>query len=225
MTVVAAVVALLVTRRVFASTGAGCDARQSIGARCPRRRRAPAALRAPRLLGNLGSYHRAIKTSNADAQKFFDEGLALLYGFNHEESFKSFELRPREGSRVADAALGHGAGARHQHQRRRAGGTIEAGLHAPGGSAAAQGRRQRSGAGSRRCAGEAIRRGSDRRSNGARAGVFGGDGRAVEEVSRRSRRRDALRREPDEPAAVAPLHEGRHAGARNRRRSSTRSKA
>jgi hypothetical protein len=54
---------------------------------------APAAA-APRtaLLGNLGSYHRAIKTSNADAQKFFDEGLTLLYGFNHEESFKSFEL-------------------------------------------------------------------------------------------------------------------------------------
>ena len=54
---------------------------------------APAA-KAPRttLLGNLGSYHRAIKTANADAQKFFDEGLTLLYGFNHEESFKSFEL-------------------------------------------------------------------------------------------------------------------------------------
>jgi hypothetical protein len=43
-------------------------------------------------LGNLGSYHRAIQTTNADAQKFFDEGLTLLYGFNHEESFKSFEL-------------------------------------------------------------------------------------------------------------------------------------
>jgi tetratricopeptide (TPR) repeat protein len=43
------------------------------------------------LLGNLGSYHRAITTSNDDAQKFFDEGLTLLYGFNHEESFRSFE--------------------------------------------------------------------------------------------------------------------------------------
>lgn len=54
---------------------------------------APAAA-APRtaLLGNLGSYHRAIKTTNPDAQKFFDEGLTLLYGFNHEESFRSFEL-------------------------------------------------------------------------------------------------------------------------------------
>ena len=53
---------------------------------------APAAAARTALLGNLGSYHRAIKTSNEDAQKFFDEGLALLYGFNHEESFKSFEL-------------------------------------------------------------------------------------------------------------------------------------
>jgi len=53
---------------------------------------APAAAARTGLLGNLGSYHRAIKTSNQDAQKFFDEGLALLYGFNHEESFKSFEL-------------------------------------------------------------------------------------------------------------------------------------
>ncbi|MEO8679281.1 MAG: hypothetical protein ABI665_09565 [Vicinamibacterales bacterium] len=43
------------------------------------------------LLGNLGNYHRPIKTTSAEAQQFFDEGLALLYGFNHEESFKSFE--------------------------------------------------------------------------------------------------------------------------------------
>lgn len=43
------------------------------------------------LLGNLGSYHRAITTSNEEAQKFFDEGLTLLYGFNHEEAFRSFE--------------------------------------------------------------------------------------------------------------------------------------
>lgn len=52
---------------------------------------APGASRTA-LLGNLGAYHRAIKTTNADAQKFFDEGLTLLYGFNHEESFKSFML-------------------------------------------------------------------------------------------------------------------------------------
>jgi tetratricopeptide (TPR) repeat protein len=54
---------------------------------------APAPASGPRttLLGNLGTYHRAIKTTSNEAQQFFDEGLALLYGFNHEESFKSFE--------------------------------------------------------------------------------------------------------------------------------------
>jgi tetratricopeptide (TPR) repeat protein len=42
------------------------------------------------LLGNLGSFHRAI-TASAEAQQFFDEGLTLLYGFNHEEAFRSFQ--------------------------------------------------------------------------------------------------------------------------------------
>jgi tetratricopeptide (TPR) repeat protein len=52
-----------------------------------------AAAAGPRktLLGNLGAYRRVIKTASPEAQQFFDEGLALLYGFNHEESFKSFE--------------------------------------------------------------------------------------------------------------------------------------
>lgn len=43
------------------------------------------------LLGNLGSYHRTITTASDDAQRFFDEGLTLLYGFNHEEAFRSFD--------------------------------------------------------------------------------------------------------------------------------------
>ena len=42
------------------------------------------------LLGNLGSFHRAV-TASAEAQRFFDEGLTLLYGFNHEEAFRSFQ--------------------------------------------------------------------------------------------------------------------------------------
>lgn len=43
------------------------------------------------LLGNLGQYSRTITTTVPDAQRFFDEGLTLLYGFNHEEAFRSFE--------------------------------------------------------------------------------------------------------------------------------------
>ena len=50
---------------------------------------APAPRSAP--FGNLGAYHRPIRTANAQAQAFFDEGLNLLYGFNHDESVRSFE--------------------------------------------------------------------------------------------------------------------------------------
>ncbi len=42
------------------------------------------------LLGGLGLYHREIQTTNPEAQRFFDEALNLLYGFNHEEAFTSF---------------------------------------------------------------------------------------------------------------------------------------
>lgn len=42
------------------------------------------------LLEKLAPYHRTIRTSSAQAQQFFDEGLTLLYGFNHEEAFASF---------------------------------------------------------------------------------------------------------------------------------------
>jgi tetratricopeptide (TPR) repeat protein len=43
-----------------------------------------------KLLGNLGKYTRTISTTNAEAQQFFNEGLTLLYGFNHDEAFRSF---------------------------------------------------------------------------------------------------------------------------------------
>jgi hypothetical protein len=42
------------------------------------------------LLEKFGSYHRVIRTGNAQCQQFFDEGLTLLYAFNHEEAFSSF---------------------------------------------------------------------------------------------------------------------------------------
>jgi hypothetical protein len=84
------VVGVVITLSVACSRPISTPANQSAHDAHP----APAPAASPRsaLLGNLGSYHREIKTSNADAQKFFDEGLTLLYGFNHEESFKSFEL-------------------------------------------------------------------------------------------------------------------------------------
>lgn len=38
----------------------------------------------------LGGLHHPVSTKNPQAQKYFDQGLALLYGFNHEEAAKAF---------------------------------------------------------------------------------------------------------------------------------------
>ncbi|HWP43108.1 MAG TPA: hypothetical protein VNO14_07740, partial [Blastocatellia bacterium] len=43
------------------------------------------------LIPGLGEVHHPVSTANAEAQRFFDQGLALVYGFNHEEAVRSFE--------------------------------------------------------------------------------------------------------------------------------------
>src|SRR5829696_1986465 len=43
------------------------------------------------LYDNLGSLHHAITTKSPEAQRYFDQGLRLTYGFNHEEAVRSFE--------------------------------------------------------------------------------------------------------------------------------------
>ena len=40
----------------------------------------------PPLWGGLGSVTYNITTGNAEAQKFFDQGLRLAYAFNHDEA-------------------------------------------------------------------------------------------------------------------------------------------
>jgi tetratricopeptide (TPR) repeat protein len=42
------------------------------------------------LYTNLGSYHRAVTTTNPDAQRYFDQGLRLVFGFNHAEAIRAF---------------------------------------------------------------------------------------------------------------------------------------
>lgn len=44
-----------------------------------------------KLYDNLGDLHRAVSTTNGEAQRFFDQGLRLTYAFNHEEAGRSFE--------------------------------------------------------------------------------------------------------------------------------------
>lgn len=60
---------------------------------------APPAETPVTLYPGLGTWRHPIATSNADAQRYFDQGLALLYGFNRYEALRSFrkasELDPR----------------------------------------------------------------------------------------------------------------------------------
>ena len=43
------------------------------------------------LYTNLGSHHKAISTRVADTQRYFDQGLRLVYGFNHAEAIRAFQ--------------------------------------------------------------------------------------------------------------------------------------
>ena len=38
------------------------------------------------LFAGLGTHRRAVETSSAEAQQYFDQGLAFLYAFNHDEA-------------------------------------------------------------------------------------------------------------------------------------------
>src|SRR5256886_10043155 len=50
-----------------------------------------AAQEAPMLERGVGNVHYAVSTKSANAQKFFDQGMAYLYGFNHEAAIRSFQ--------------------------------------------------------------------------------------------------------------------------------------
>jgi hypothetical protein len=51
------------------------------------------------LLTGMGNHHHRIATANAEAQQYFDQGINLVFGFNHEEAVRSFtraaELDPK----------------------------------------------------------------------------------------------------------------------------------
>jgi tetratricopeptide (TPR) repeat protein len=46
--------------------------------------------RGARLFAGLGNYHRPVSTKSVEAQRYFDQGMRLLWGFNHDESTRSF---------------------------------------------------------------------------------------------------------------------------------------
>jgi tetratricopeptide (TPR) repeat protein len=59
----------------------------------------PRASTTPPLFEDLGRYHREITTTSPQAQAYFDQGLRLVYGFNHYEAEAAF----REAARLDPA--------------------------------------------------------------------------------------------------------------------------
>lgn len=65
------------------------------------------------LIPGLGTHHHTVSTSNPEAQKFFEQGLNLIYAFNHDEAVRSFqhaaELDPQMAMAYWGIALALGA--------------------------------------------------------------------------------------------------------------------
>ncbi len=51
------------------------------------------------LFGGLGTFHRPVTTASPEAQRYFDQGMRLVWAFNHDEATRSFaraaELDPK----------------------------------------------------------------------------------------------------------------------------------
>jgi tetratricopeptide (TPR) repeat protein len=54
----------------------------------------------------MSSHHHPVSTTNAEAQKFFDQGLRFVYAFNHDEAIRSFKEASRLDPNLAMAHWG-----------------------------------------------------------------------------------------------------------------------
>ena len=64
------------------------------------------------LMPGLGQHHHSISTNSPEAQRFFDQGLTLVFAFNHEEAARSFrraaEVDPQSAMAYWGVALALG---------------------------------------------------------------------------------------------------------------------
>ena len=58
-------------------------------------------------MAGLGNHHHAVSTGNPRAQQFFDQGLRLIYAFNHEESARAFQRAAELDPNLAMAWWGY----------------------------------------------------------------------------------------------------------------------
>src|SRR2546421_9708648 len=66
----------------------------------------PGRPKAATLMSGLGDLHHPVSTSNPQAQQFFDQGLRLIYAFNHDEAAHSFQRASELDPKLAMAYWG-----------------------------------------------------------------------------------------------------------------------
>jgi tetratricopeptide (TPR) repeat protein len=59
------------------------------------------------MMPGLGNLHHPVSTKNDEAQKYFNQGLALIYGFNHEEAARAFQRSAELDPKLAMAWWGY----------------------------------------------------------------------------------------------------------------------
>jgi len=67
---------------------------------------APAKGKPVTLMVGLGNWRHPVSTKNAQAQAFFDQGLRLIYAFNHDEAARSFQHAAELDPKLAMAYWG-----------------------------------------------------------------------------------------------------------------------
>jgi tetratricopeptide (TPR) repeat protein len=58
------------------------------------------------LMTGVGTLHHPVSTTNAEAQEFFDQGMRLIYDFNHDEAARSFQRAAELDPKLAIAYWG-----------------------------------------------------------------------------------------------------------------------
>ena len=91
--------------KIFRFAGAFCVCALVAGA-IPTANSSEKEKRVPALMPGLGEVHHPVSTKNHQAQQFFDQGLKLVFGFNHDEARRSFQRAAELDPKLAMAWWG-----------------------------------------------------------------------------------------------------------------------
>jgi tetratricopeptide (TPR) repeat protein len=84
---------------IFAATAGAADHQNGHGP-------SPTSTAPPPLFDDLGTHHHPITTTSPQAQRYFDQGLRLVYAFNHDEAMRAFKEATRLDPNCAMAYWG-----------------------------------------------------------------------------------------------------------------------